>query len=273
VVPALQGLIAQILGVVQPILGQFGAFVQSTVMPVLTALGNLIAGAVTTALQGLSNLVAGPLNSGARTMNGLFTSAQGILTQVAQIVSSQIAAAFMGLVNLITNTIAPAIQGFVNNVLVTLRDVLGAISNLIQGLIDWLHHLAEAISAIQLPDWAQRHSPSPIEQTFNGWAEGLRDVNALLPQTARALESISPKLPTFEHVTRDAPRYTAPVPVTQPTDEPSDHYLFTEPHPMVAPCPPERQVVIERMNVYPTDFEDFLRELERRTGVQVAMGA
>ncbi|MCG3177552.1 MAG: hypothetical protein MOGMAGMI_02526 [Candidatus Omnitrophica bacterium] len=257
--PALQSLIAQVVGFVQPILAAFGAFLLGTVMPALQVVANFVSGVVTTALQGLGNIIAGAVNSALKTMNGLWTAAQGVLTQIATLIATTITAALTGVANLITGTIAPAIQGFIDGALGMLRDTLSGIAGLLESIIEFLNQMAEAIANVQLPDWAQRHSPSPIELTFMGWASALRDVNSLLPLTARALSGVSPMVPAFGNMPNaaSAPALAYAAPARGDMERRDS----------------DRRVMIEQLNVYPADFDDFLRQLERRTGISAAMGA
>jgi phage-related protein len=256
--PALQSLIAQVVGFVQPLLAAFGAFLLGTVLPPLQIVANFVSGVVATALQGLANIIGGSVNTGLRTMNGLWTTAQNILTQIATLVATTISTAFTGVANLITNVIAPAIQSFIGGALGMLRDVLSAIAGLLQSIIEFLNQMAAAIASVQLPDWMQRHSPSPIEMTFMGWASALRDVNSLLPLTARAMNAISPFAPSFGNVT-----YASSAPLAAPRRDGE----------IESGRAGERRLTIEHLNIYPADFDDFLRQLERRTGISAAMGA
>ncbi len=118
---------------------------------------------------------------------------------------------------------------------------------LLESIAYWLGVVSDALSNVSLPDWAQRHSPSPIEQTFMGWAAALRDVNALLPQTARYMNVGG----RFASVTAGAGNY-APVAPT--------------------PSASARGVHIGTLNIQAHDYADFLREFERQTGVEFALG-
>ncbi len=68
-----------------------------------------------------------------------------------------------------TEVLLPAQQAF--------EGVLGSI----QGIIAEAGTMASSLADLQLPEWLQRHSPSPVEQTFGNWLEYTRRLNQELP--------------------------------------------------------------------------------------------
>lgn len=92
-------------------------------------------------------------------------------------------------------TMFPEVQTFVEDAINAVVQVFENLSGIIQDVIGWLKNLADTIMGIEIPSWAKRKSPAPIEQTFMG----MRDM-------AQALARHD--LPRLAYVMRNMPVLT-----------------------------------------------------------------
>lgn len=132
---------------------------------ILNSFAATISGAITTASQNLKNI-----------WDGIVKTLQGVVDAIR----NGILGAFDDLVAKVAEIAAP-IMDFLNNTLAPLRDVLNAVLGIIQGIVDWLGKLADALSGIKMPSWAIHNSPSEIEQTFGNTLYYVRELAGVLP--------------------------------------------------------------------------------------------
>ncbi len=86
----------------------------------------------------------------------------------------------------------PEIETIVTDVVGAIVDAFRGWKDMVDSVIQWLRDLAATIMSIKIPEWAQRSSPSPIEQTFMGWSEQLQNVAKRdIPMLGRALNNLS----------------------------------------------------------------------------------
>ncbi len=89
-------------------------------------------------------------------------------------------------------TMFPEIETIVTDVVGAIVDAFRGWKDMVDSVIQWLRDLAATIMSIKIPEWAQRSSPSPIEQTFMGWSEQLQNVAKRdIPMLGRALNNLS----------------------------------------------------------------------------------
>lgn len=181
--------------------GAIQRFVEEAIAAVLGRLRELrafVAGALAAALKGLLNV---------------WNSIQTTLQAVADLIQTAVITALQGLTDKLAEIYTP-ILAFVNEVLAPFRDVLGAIRSAVEWLIENLSALAEQLNNLQLPDWLQRHSPSPFEQTLFGSIAALKEMRGLLPDTLGGLKGMG--TPGWLAGGAGAGSYTARTVVMQP---------------------------------------------------------
>lgn len=155
---------------------------QQKISSIFNPIGASVSGAVNAlklALQPLGDYIGGAFNSALSTMKGLWDGVQGLLSTINGLLKDA-QGAWQDVLEKIQNILAP-IQDVINNALKPLEDVLDHILGYVRDLVDWLGKMADALSHISLPDWAQRHSPSPIELTFGNTLEYVKGLVTVMP--------------------------------------------------------------------------------------------
>lgn len=70
-------------------------------------------------------------------------------------------------------------------------EVSAGIRGALQPIVDLINNVKDALSQLELPEFMQRHSPSPWEQTLAGVSKGMRQLNLHdIPQMARGMATM-----------------------------------------------------------------------------------
>jgi len=154
-------------GVFIPALQLLWQVVSTLVLPLMGALARLVGSVLGVALQAIGAV-----------LRNVIAPALGL---IAEHIVKDVLPQMQALANLITANVGPAIQWFVDNVLTPLQQALGFIIGLLESFSEWLNQIADQLANMQLPDWLQRHSPSPFEQTLMSANESLREMRRLAP--------------------------------------------------------------------------------------------
>lgn len=146
-----------------PIAGQaLSDFWNNTLYPALQAVGNFVNDPLLPFFKALASVGLAGIQKGAEAASNIW--------------DRYLKPSLDSIGDVIYKTAGPALQWFKDEVLKPVQTVFDNVSQAIRTATGWLADLADRVSKFQLPDWMQRHSPAPIEQTFTGWAEGIRDV-------------------------------------------------------------------------------------------------
>lgn len=184
--PALQ----QLGNIVGPILQQmFSQFATDLVTNVIPALTQLAVWIFTKGLPALGDLAAtfsGNLNTEISKFSRFW---QGITDNFNKAVKfiADVTTNLQSLAASIQNEIGKAFQWLNDTILTPLNNTFGALVSLAESFLGWLKQIAEMIANMQLPDWLQRHSPSPLEQVLMYSNQHLREMAGLLPSSLGAL--------------------------------------------------------------------------------------
>jgi TP901 family phage tail tape measure protein len=189
-----------------PVLGQIGALIQGVliavlpilaqiinaiVIPVLQVLWQIVETLVLPVLGALAKLVGGVLNVGLNLLGAILRNIiMPVLKAITEHVMGEMIPGLQAWVDMISANVGPVLQWFIDNILTPMQQAFGAIVGLLESLSDWLNTIAEQLANMQLPDWLQRHSPSPFEQTLMGSVEHLQLLKGLIPASLGALEGM-----------------------------------------------------------------------------------
>jgi len=112
------------------------------------------------------------------------------LTKVWEMIRDNVLPIFDAIVAFLRDTFGDQIEdagGFIED----LTDIFDSLSKKVQDVIGWVQDLTTKIASVKLPEWLQRHSPSPFEQTLSGISAGLREINRQsLPDFSSNLDSL-----------------------------------------------------------------------------------
>lgn len=189
-----------------PVLGQIGALIQGVLIAVLPILAQIINAIVIPVLQvlwqvvetlvlpvigALAKVIGGVLNVGLNLMGALLRNIiMPVLKALTEHVMGEMIPSLQAWVDLISANVGPVLQWFIDTILKPMQQAFAAIVHLLESLSEWLNTVAEQLANMTLPDWLQRHSPSPFEQTLMGSVEYLQSLKGLIPGSLGALEGI-----------------------------------------------------------------------------------
>jgi phage-related protein len=162
---ALQTLSGVWTGVLLPAISAVWEFVQGSLVPLFGALGELLTAVVGVAVEVLAGLWENVL--------------QPALATVWALIQDNVIPVFGSVADMISSTAAPAVDTFAS-VVNMLGDAFNGVRGVIAAVTGAISSFAAAITNVQIPDFLQRHSPSPLEQTFMGLA-------AVAPQAGAAM--------------------------------------------------------------------------------------
>ena len=221
--PALGGMINVLATAALPVLMQFGGWLNTILLPAIQQLAGWLGPILNAAFAALGNTIITQiipnftawvkflLEKGAPALGELLNKVgaivNGALPTFVQLWQSatkhfESAVKFVGdgikrlqdLGGVINNEIGPKAQWFNDTILSPLLKTLQGLIGAAESFFDWLGKIAEMLANMQLPDWLQRHSPSPLEQALMNSNEHLREMRGLLPASLGALGNISPRL-------------------------------------------------------------------------------
>jgi phage-related protein len=151
-------------------------FWETSLKPLLEALGELLSVTLALAVEALAGLWE----------NVLLPA----LTAIWEFIQDNLGPIFEKIADYLSTTFGEKL-GTAEGFLETLKDVFGELGTKISGVVDWVKDLADRLSKLKLPAFLQRKSPSPFEQTLDGVAQGLRDINRqALPDFGSNLDSL-----------------------------------------------------------------------------------
>lgn len=242
--PALGGMINQIATAALPTLQMFGGWINSTLLPgiqqlaaflgpllqqALAALGNII---VTIVLPALTQLIVWILGQGLPALgdllnrvggfvNGLLPTFASLWQQVqdnfkkAVKFAQDLGGKLNDLAGVINTAIGPVAKWFNETILQPLLQTLSGLIGAAQSFFYWLGQIADRLAGIQLPDFLQRHSPSPLEQALMNSNAYLREMSGLLPKSLGRLnkENLQRKVNEFLAPAQDSLQISAGAPI------------------------------------------------------------
>lgn len=204
--PAIQVVAAWVSGTLIPLLGQLVTWlatnipvaVQSaadmwtnTLQPALSAVWSFIDGSVIPLLTALGNVFTAVVNVAVEAAAGLWQNVlQPALSTVWNFIQTNLNPILSALGDLFNSTVIPALNS-ANTAVGGLSGVMGTVQGIISSVTGKLNEFAASLQNIQLPDFLQRHSPSPIEQTFIGLQGVVPSVAALMATFAGSLNAVA----------------------------------------------------------------------------------
>lgn len=185
-IPAFQQLAAFVGPILQTAFAWLGTFITGTLLPALTT---LIVWILQKGLPGLGDLAAiigGVLNGALATLGNLW---KGIVENFNKAVTfiADTTANMQALANAITSSIGAAFQWLNDTILQPLAQTFNWLVGLAESFMEWLQKIADALANMQIPDFLQRHSPSPLEQALLYSNQHLKEMAGLLPGSLGAL--------------------------------------------------------------------------------------
>lgn len=185
-IPAFQQLAAFVGPILQTAFAWLGTFITGTLLPALTT---LIVWILQKGLPGLGDLAAiigGVLNGAMATLGNLW---QGIVDNFNKAVTfiADTTANMQALATAITSSIGAAFQWLNDTILQPLAQTFNWLVGLAESFMEWLQKIADALANLQIPDFLQRHSPSPLEQALMYSNQHLKEMAGLLPASLGAL--------------------------------------------------------------------------------------
>lgn len=185
-IPAFQQLAAFVGPILQTAFAWLGGFITGTLLPALTT---LIVWILQKGLPGLGDLAAiigGVLNGALATLGNLW---KGIVENFNKAVTfiADTTANLQTLANAITSSIGAAFQWLNDTILQPLAQTFNWLVGLAESFMEWLQKIADALANMQIPDFLQRHSPSPLEQALMYSNQHLKAMAGLLPGSLGAL--------------------------------------------------------------------------------------
>jgi len=215
------------LNVLQPALQTFWGWVQGTVFPILIKLWEWLATNIPAAIKTLSDYWTGTLLPAIeRVWSWMSTVVFPFWESMANLLSAVVGVAVEALAGIWENVLQPALNTVYDFIKTNLQPLFQTFSDFfsrtfgptlntfrtgawqkfqkgfetVKSLIDTVTSLfntfADAIRNFELPEWMQRHSPSPFEMVFIGANEALEELTRTeLPKLAARLNLIAPNLP------------------------------------------------------------------------------
>lgn len=181
-------LLSSVLIAVLPILAQI---INAIVIPVLQVLWQIVETLVLPVLGALAQLIGSVLNVALNLMGAVLRNVIApILKAISDHVLNEMIPSLQGWVDLISSKVGPVLDWFIRTILQPMQAAFGAIVDLLESLSDWLNIVAEQLANLQLPEWLQRHSPSPFEQTLMNAVELLRQMRGVLPTSLGGMEGM-----------------------------------------------------------------------------------
>lgn len=193
--PALQNVGNWIVGTLIPTLGQVAGWLASnlptaiqtlsgfwsgTLLPALQGVWGFISESLWPLLQSLGNLLSAVVGKAVEALAGLWENVLApALSKVWDFISGDLIPGLGRLAGMAKDVAGPAIDGFAG-LLRSAERAFAGVKGAIDTVIGGINSFAEAIRGVQLPDFLQRHSPSPLEQTFMGLASSIPAAGAAL---------------------------------------------------------------------------------------------
>lgn len=91
----------------------------------------------------------------------------------------------------IKDKLGPIFEWLNDKVIKPITSTFGGLEGAIKGVANWIDNLTSRLAAVSIPDWMERSSPSPIEQTFMGWRKELQELYRTdLPALGSAVQGV-----------------------------------------------------------------------------------
>ena len=172
--PALQTVGAWVQGTLVPILSDLFTWIATNLPPAIQTLADFWNTKLKPALEAVWAFIKDPLAPLLKTLVEIVGTTLKIAVEVLLGVWDKLQPAFKVVGDYISATFDGLLKGMVTT-FENLKAPIGWVN-------DRLREFKDALSGLSIPDWLQRHSPSPIEQTF----AGLADVTPQATDTLRA---------------------------------------------------------------------------------------
>ncbi len=144
--------------------------------------------AVIPLLKALANLARAVLGLALRVLAGIWKNILWpAIQKVVEYLVEKLEPIWNRIVDFIRAHFQPTLQG--------LRDSFERIIGIVQGVVDWINRLADAISNISLPKWLTPGSPTPFEIGLWGIYDALRKVGRVAMPDFVAAVNLVPKGP------------------------------------------------------------------------------
>lgn len=154
-------------------------FWNDTLMPTLAAGWDWLNVNLFPTLESLGNLIGVVISKTIETMAWSWRNVlQPALERVWKFLTEDMQPVWKALQS-IFETISPIIQGFLDGAWKNFQKSLEFVGDLLREAKKLFDGLSQALQNFKLPPELQRHSPSPLEQTFMGVRDTLKDINLL----------------------------------------------------------------------------------------------
>lgn len=243
-IPALQ----QFANFVGPILQQafsfLGTYIVGTLIPQFTTWAQYMLTKAIPAFAEFAGEVGGAVNGALAQLGPLWAGITSNFQKAVTFVSDT-TKNFGALADTIQKNLAPVVQWFNTTILEPLRQTFDALVGLAKGFFEWLQKIADMLANLQIPDFLQRHSPSPLEQALMNSNAYLRDMASLAPSAFGAYRWMG-----------------MPAPITPSVNVPSGGNEGTN-------AGGARPMIFNgHIYVTPHNYDDFVRQLNERVSVE-----
>jgi len=114
-----------------------------------------------------------------------------IVSALAKLLVAVLGKAFEVLAGLWQNVLWPALKKLWEFLSNDMKPIWDKVALAVQKVVEWIEKLTEKIKNIKLPEWLQRHSPSPFEMTFIGAGEAIKKMARVeLPRLSAQLQTV-----------------------------------------------------------------------------------
>jgi len=172
--PALQTVGAWVQGTLVPILSDLFTWIATNLPPAIQTLADFWNTKLKPALEAVWAFIKDPLAPLLKTLVEIVGTTLKIAVEVLLAVWDKLQPAL----KVVGDYISATFDGLLTGIKTTFENLRGPIG----WVNDRLNEFKQALSGLSLPEWLQRRSPSPIEQTFSG----LADVTPQATQTLQA---------------------------------------------------------------------------------------
>lgn len=154
-------------------------FWNNTLMPALTTAWDWLKVNLFPTLESLANLLSVVVGKAVEVLAALWENTlQPALKEVWKWLKNNLAPAWAEIQKAF-ETIKPIIQSLVDGAWKDFQKGLDFVAQLLKEVKRIFDELAASIANFKLPDSLQRHSPSPLEQTFMGVRDALKDIHTM----------------------------------------------------------------------------------------------
>jgi tape measure domain-containing protein len=155
-------------------------FWNTTLLPALKGVYTFMNDTMFPLFRAISDFIKAVLGKAVEALGGLWQNVlYPALEAVGKWVEEHILPGFEGIGKVINDVVMPALKPFIDGVLKDLRIGFEKVRDLIKDVTGFFDGLAKQVADFKLPDFLQRHSPSPLEQTFMGVRDTLKQINAM----------------------------------------------------------------------------------------------